>query len=188
MMTRRILSLMGGPVRYTKGATLIPGLWDDLPDEMVAEADPQHAICYIRNVPHTLIDCLEVFVGGWRDVLYLDVATWHHKLYTHYLLRKTMPHQLFTFMARADRAGYQTLAFIPRPLDAGVTVYTDVEGNVRPSVQYDPYAVKAVHHPVQGLSLGADREGRSTMTPPETTFTVNGEPARLINTNHGSRS
>lgn len=134
--------------------------FQNLPDGMTAEMDSEAKICYIRNTPHTLIDCLEMYVSSWRDVLYLNMEDFHEKA------KKDSRHltqPLFYLMVQADQAGCETLAFYPALIPSGVMVYRDAEGNIRPSTGYDPVNVSVINRRVMGISGGMDAEGNTIM-------------------------
>jgi hypothetical protein len=57
--------------------------------------------------------------------------------------------------------GFETVAFHPVTIPAGVAVYRDAEGNIRPSLGFDPVNVTAINRPTVGISLGTDEEGHT---------------------------
>jgi hypothetical protein len=122
--------------------------FQNLPKGMEAEIDEVARICYIRHTPHTLINCLEKFVSGWRDVLYLNMEDFHEKAKKD---SRPLTDELFYIMVQADQAGVETL------------VYQDAEDNVRPSIGYDPVNVVIENRPVEGVSLGMNAEGHNMM-------------------------
>jgi hypothetical protein len=147
-------------------------LFDNLPDGMTAQIDHESKTIYIHDVPHTLIDCLDGLVSGWRDVIYANPDAVFEKARTSPDAKEHLMQPLFAIFAVAEMNGFETVAFHPVTIPAGVAVYRDAEGNIRPSLGFDPVNVSAINRPAVGISLGTDEEGH-TQVMMTGSFTVN---------------
>lgn len=136
-------------------------LFDNLPEGMAADIDPGGRIIYIYQTPHSLIDCLDRLVSGWRDVVYVNVDAVFAKVRDDSQARKSLIQPLFAILATAQMNGFDIVAFHPAPLPPGTAVYRDSEGNIRPTLGFDPVDVTGILRPIIGISLGTDAEGRT---------------------------
>lgn len=138
-------------------------LFDHLPEGMTAAIDRDAKIIYIYQTPHTLIDCLDRLVSGWRDVLYVNTNDVFEKVKADPIARESLIQPLFAILASANMNGFDVVAFHPATITPGTAVYRDTEGNIRPSLGFDPVNAKEDQRPIMGISMGIDEEGRTRM-------------------------
>lgn len=146
-------------------------LFDNLPDGMTAHIDEASKTIYIHDVPHSLIDCLDYLVSGWRDVVYVSPDDAFEKARHNPIARQALIQPLFAILASAQMNGFDMVVFHPERLAIGIPVYRDAEGNIRPTLGFDPVKVTAIQRPVIGFSLGTDETGQ-TRVMMQGTFTV----------------
>lgn len=70
-------------------------LFDRLPDGMTATIDAEHKTIYIHDTPHSLIDCLDALVSGWRDVVYVNTTDVFEKVRENPIARQSLIQPLF---------------------------------------------------------------------------------------------
>lgn len=136
-------------------------LFNNLPDDMTAHIDADSKTIYIHDVPHSLIDCLDRLVSSWRDVVYVNPVDIFEKCRVDPVARECLIQPLFAILASAHINGFEMVAFHPKQIPNGVLVYQDSEGNIRPSLGFDPVAVDAIRRPPVGVSMGMDEQGHT---------------------------